>query len=131
MDYFPPSRFLRCLSHLILAIAILGATFKIVYAQQSQYQWINQELLDKKIERERYLAIGRGDIAQCSADARVTVQRTISYPDCNALMSSTSAFLAQECLERLDNLKKTSEVMYQELAVGCMAKRAWLWTKVN
>ncbi len=128
--YFTPSRSPQS-TCVALGLLIVGLSVQPARAQDAQYQWVNQELLDKSIDRDRYVAIGRGDLAQCSAESKSTVQRTVQLPDCSALFSSSNFFLAQECADRLERSKKTAESQYKEMTVGCMARRGWVWKKVD
>lgn len=116
---------MKCVAKFLL-VACAAAS-----AQPGEYQWVNQELRDRNTPQERTVAIGRGDFAQCSADARLTVQRSVNFPDCSAVMSSPNVFLAQECTERLEGAKKSSEQLFKDSVVGCMARKGWLWTKVR
>ena len=88
-----------------------------------------QELKAKGIDSEQYNILGRGDLAQCTADAQQTVRRTFSIADCTEAFSSGSPFVAQDCTARQEAAKRDSTQMYKDLTLGCMAKRGWLWTR--
>lgn len=101
----------------------------IAAAQPQSHQWVNQELKAKGIDSEQYNILGRGDLAQCTADAQQTVRRTFSIADCTEAFSSGSPFVAQDCTARQEAAKRDSTQMYKDLTLGCMAKRGWLWTR--
>ena len=100
-------------------------------AQDGKYQWLNQELKSKGTTQEMYIAIGKGDLAQCTADAQLTAQRTSAMQDCSQLSSTGNPFLFQDCNERNSASRRNAEELYKNLVVGCMAKRGWLWTKLQ
>lgn len=115
-----------------LVIFLVGLIFmKGVLAQDGKHQWLNQELKSKGTTQEIYNAIGKGDLAQCTADAQLTAQRASAVQDCSQLSSNGNPFLFQDCNERNSASRRNAEELYKNLVVGCMAKRGWLWTKLQ
>lgn len=100
-------------------------------AQETRYHWLNQELKSKGTAQEIYVAIGKGDLAECTADARQATQRSSSMQDCSQLSSNGNPFLFQDCNERNNASGRNAEYLHRNLVFGCMAKRGWLWIKLQ
>lgn len=92
---------------------------------QSGTQWINQELLQKGMPTEQYQAIGRGDLAQCRADARASVERSLpAMPPCSIEQNPSTYYL---CDQSREFRNKEREQMFKDLAIGCMARKGWVF----
>lgn len=107
--------------HIFLALLFASS----VSWAQSGPQWINQELLQKGIPTDQYQAIGRGDLAQCRADARMTVETTLpGIRPCNTGQDPYSYYL---CEQSRESKNKEREQMFKDLAIGCMARKGWVY----
>jgi hypothetical protein len=106
-----------------VAIAIAGPG---TVSAQSNGTWVNAELKAKGITGDQLQAIGRGDAAECSADARERTMRTFPrLPDC---FNNTDPGNAGACGQAYDSVIRQREMMYRDSTVGCMARRGWLLT---
>lgn len=94
-----------------------------VWAQQKTV-FVNQELLSKQTGREQYEAILRGNLAQCRAEATETAERTYSTPRMCSMDMNPGQYVV--CEQRRDELRAQKQQMFQDIALGCMAKQGWV-----
>lgn len=90
-------------------------------AQQPQQEWFNDQL-ENKLPRDQYIAIGRGDLAQCEADSQATVDRAVSLYACSPEAGAQLGPIAgMQCGDAMNKRKQ----MYRDLFFGCMARKGW------
>lgn len=92
---------------------------------QSNRQWSNPELLQKGIPTDQYQAIGRGDLAQCRADAKTTVETTL--PAARPCDTGQNPGAYYQCDQFRESRNKEREQMFKDLALGCMARKGWAY----
>lgn len=81
---------------------------------QSNPQWSNQELLQKGMAAEQYQTIGRGDLAQCRADAKATVETTLpAMQPCN---TEQNPGLYYQCDKLRESRNREREQTFKDLA---------------
>lgn len=114
-----------------LIIAVLLAVPVQSQAQFADYQWQNQELIERGASKERYVTIARGDIAHCQNEARQNINQGNTTPDCSSLASSPNPFLFQDCNERVLTIRRNAEQNQKDIMLSCMAHRGWEWKKLK
>lgn len=115
-----------------VCIALATTAISVAYAQERQYRWTNQKLIDSGITPDQYQSIGRGDMAHCDREAKSTAQAVVQMPNCSQIMSSPDFSLWQQCSDsNLQTLRQKSQQVYRDLMTGCMASRNWFWLKLN
>lgn len=87
-------------------------------------QWTNPELLGRGMPTDQYHAIGRGDLAQCAADARQTAARSLPTQLCDM---DQNPYAYHQCQTANDAANENAKVLYRDLVVGCMARKGWLY----
>lgn len=92
---------------------------------QGTRQWNNPELLQKGIPADQYEAIGRGDLAQCRADAKTTVETTL--PSARPCDTGQNPGVYYQCDQFRESRNKEREQMFKDLALGCMARKGWVY----
>jgi len=103
-----------CLPVLLLSVGLAGPALA--------ENWVNVELLKKRVPDDQMAATLRGDLADCSADAR---ERALRIP---VLQCSTNQDpgLFSMCLSAQEDAKHQREQLFKDAVVGCMARRGWL-----
>jgi hypothetical protein len=87
-------------------------------------QWTNPELLGRSLPTEQYQTIGRGDLAQCTADARQTAAQSLPTQVCDMGQNPGAYYQCQTTNEAANENAKT---LHRDLVVGCMARKGWLY----
>ena len=119
-----------CFKLLVLVELIAGVlTLSSAMAQtvDKKYEWVNQELLDRRLPQEQYVSVGRGDFAECRSEATRKANQAARIPDC----SRAPLYQANDCLDEQDRARQLLTQMSSDSFVACMTRRGWVWTKLR
>ena len=105
----------------LLAALVVGGS---VIAQERPTSWRNAEFDKQGMPTEQQRPIFKGDFAECSGDARERVSR--SLPRVQMCDPSQNFGIYAQCERMQQSLKAQQKSMYEDLAVGCMARKGWL-----
>jgi hypothetical protein len=121
-------------SKAILVATLLSMTLisTVAPAQDDEYQWANRDLLERGVQNEQYISIGKGALAYCKIEATSVAQQSVKFPDCNAIMNSGHWSLVELCSEsNLKQLQDRVQAIYTNVFRSCMANKGWFWVKVR
>ena len=109
-------------------ISLIACIFVASCATQSNdSEWVNRDLQAKGTARDQYIAIGRGDIAECQTVAARPASQLQAIPDCR----NVPIYLSVDCSRDQERVRQDNEPINGQVFAGCMARRGWLWTRVR
>ena len=103
--------------------AILAVCF-FACSAFAEPRWRNADFEKRGMPIEQQRPIFKGDIAECSGDARERVAR--SLPRAQMCDPGQNPGMFGLCQQMQDDLKAQKESMFKDLATGCMARKGWL-----
>lgn len=108
-------------------LVLLSPVLAWAQSQGTDYEWVNRDLIAKQIPREQYVAIGRGDMAECRISAERAAIQAAPIPDC----SRVPVHEISRCTDAQYEARRLLDQTFRDLYSGCMARRGWVWTKVR
>lgn len=105
-----------------MATALALLAFEAAHAE-----WANEELDARNLPKAQWNAIARGDFSQCQSDAAAASRQALPGPlGCPETMAP---YLYQQCISALKSRRNDGEQMRQDILMGCMARKGWVWSQ--
>lgn len=105
-----------------MAAALALLVFEVAHAE-----WANEELEARNLPKAQWNAIAKGDFSQCQSDAAAASRQ--AFPGSLGCPETMAPYLYQQCISALKSRRNDGEQMRQDILMGCMARKGWVWSE--